>query len=177
MARKRREEGRINGAFSNRIPDGLRSPPSFLPSFLPVVFTRSYDNLLKEKDWRSLFRRQRLTRRSMAMEMRERGKIASLSNCFIQKSLSFSIEFKRFSRHARQLPSSFEKEDFIQDLRCNLMKTIYLVMAGHDNVPMNGIYVQMPILSCQFYLYPRHFLLRHPPSHPLSFSVHVNGKE
>lgn len=46
------------------------------------------------------------------------------------------------------------------------MKTIYLVMAGHDNVPMNGIYVQMSILSCQFYLYPRHFLLHHPPHSP-----------
>lgn len=84
------------------------------------------------------------------------------------------MESKGFSRHARELSSFFE-EDFIEDLRCNLMKTIYLVMAGHDNVPMNGIYVQIPVLSCQFYLYPRHFLPRHPP--PLSFSVRVNGKE
>lgn len=103
----------------------------------------------------------------MAMEMRER--IASLSNCFIQKSLSFSMkdttEDLRDSLATREnfLPSSSFEEDFIEDLRCNLMKTIYLVMAGHDNVPMNGIYVQMPILSCQFYLYPRHFLPRHPP--------------
>lgn len=46
--------------------------------------------------------------------------------------------------------SFFGRKDFPQDLRCSPMKTIYLVMADHDNVPKSGVYVQMSAVSCQF---------------------------
>lgn len=46
-------------------------------------------------------------------------------------------------------------------------------MAGHDNVPMSGIYVQMPAVSCQFYLYPRRFLPSSLSSSP-SMSMEKN---
>lgn len=53
---------------------------------------------------------------------------------------------------------SLERRDFLQDLRCSPMKTIYLAMLGHDNVPESGVYVQMSIVSRQFYLHLRRFL-------------------
>lgn len=67
------------------------------------------------------------------------------------------------ARLHHELSSPSDGRIFMEDLRCNPMKTIYLVMPGRDNVPKSGVYVQTAAVSCQFSLYLRRFFPRHSP--------------